>query len=274
MTARLAGGSLAFGVWLLLASAAAGAITLVTVAQEIEFGKRANRQLRTEIREFRDPSTVAYVRGIGRRLARSAAGPEYPYSFAIADYRELNAFALPGGPVWLHRGVLHATASESQLAAVVAHEIAHIAQRHAASRLTSATFANMGLGLLGAMLGNIGGATTARGAASLMASGIFLEFSRDDEQEADRVGLAMMMRAGWDGRGMAELFEILRRQQASDPSSVETFFSSHPPPSDRIARLRSVTATAARGRRDSPQFRSIKGRLLKMRPPRSMPSRG
>src|SRR5215207_9941635 len=130
------------------------AITLVSVSQEIDIGKQADRQVRRQLREFRDPEAVAYVRDIGRRLARAAPGPEYPYSFSVADYREVNAFALPGGPVWIHRGVLHVATSESQVASVVAHEIAHIAQRHAASRLSTAMVENMGLGLLGAMLGN------------------------------------------------------------------------------------------------------------------------
>jgi predicted Zn-dependent protease len=262
---------LVFGLWSLVAVAGVGAITLITVEQEIEVGKRADQQVRKQLHELRDAETTAYVRDIGRRLAKVSGGPAYPYSFAVADYRELNAFALPGGPVWIHRGVLHAATSESQVASVLAHEIAHIARRHAASRLTSAMLTNMGLGLLGAMLGNSGGATAAQNAAGLMANGMFLKFSRDDERDADRAGLTMMMRAGWDGRGMVELFEILRREQKRDPLSVETFFSSHPSPGDRIEGLRAATAQAARGRRDSQQFQLIKARLLKMPPPRALP---
>jgi predicted Zn-dependent protease len=247
------------------------AITLVTVDQEVEIGKQANRKVRAEMKELRDAETLAYVRDLGRRLAREAPGPKYPYTFSVTDYREINAFALPGGPVWIQRGVLHAAANEAQVAGVIAHEIAHIAQRHAANRLTAATLTNMGLGLLGAMLGNTGGASAARGAAGMMASGMFLKFSRDDEKEADRVGLAMLTKAGWDGRGMVELFEILRRESKRDPASVEVFFSTHPPPQDRIADLQTAIARTRRGRRDSQQFQRIKARLLKMTPPRPMP---
>ena len=268
---KFRGPSLAVAFWSVLLGAGVSAINLVTVPQEIEIGKEANQQVRKRMRELRDAETVAYVQGIGRRLARHAGGPEYPYSFAVADYRELNAFALPGGPVWVHRGVLHASTNESQVAGVMAHEIAHIAQRHAASRLTAATLTNMGLGLLGAMLGNSGGATAAQGAAGLMANGMFLKFSRDDEREADRAGMAMMARAGWDGRGMVELFETLRREQARDPGSVEAFFSSHPPPRDRIDALRATVAKSKGGRRDSPQFRAIKARLRTLPPPLRLP---
>ena len=120
-----------------LSVATAGAqFTLVSVEQEIEIGQQANAQVRREVPELRDAQVIAYIRGIGQRLARQASGPKYPYSFSVADYREINAFALPGGPVWIHRGVMHAATNESQVAGVLAHEIAHIAQRHAADQLT------------------------------------------------------------------------------------------------------------------------------------------
>ena len=249
------------------------AISLVSVSQEIEIGKQANAQIRAQVPELRDPATLEYVRSIGRRLVAQAEGPKYPYTFSVADYREINAFALPGGPVWIHRGILHAATNESQVAGVMAHEIAHISERHAADQLTKATMANWGLGVLGALLGNDGGATAAKLAAGLLANGIFLKFNRDDEQEADRAGLRMLTRAGWDGRGMVELFEILRREQKRDPMRVETFFSTHPSPQDRISRLKRDVAGGRSARRDSRQFQSIKARLLRMPPPRAMKTR-
>ena len=247
------------------------AITLVTVNQEIDIGRQANQEVRSKLRELKDPEVTAWLRDVGQRLVKSAPGEKYPYSFSVADYRELNAFALPGGPVWIHRGVLQAAATESQAASVVAHEIAHIAERHAASRLSAAMVTRMGLGLLGAMLGNSGGAVAAQGAASLMANGMFLKFSRDDERAADRVGLAMMRRAGWDGRGMVELFETLRRQAERDPDSVEVFFSSHPSPQNRIADLRAALPRANQGRRDSQRFQQIRRRLHQLPAARALP---
>lgn len=247
------------------------AITLVSVQDEIDIGRQANAQVRKQVPEVRDGETVAYIRGLGQRLARQAPGPKYPYSFSAADYREINAFALPGGPVWIHRGVLHSATNESQLAGVLAHEVAHIAQRHAAGQLTKATVANWGLGLLGAVLGNSGGAGAAQLAAGFLTNGIFLKFSRDDEREADRVGVQIMRRAGWDARGMVELFDILRRESSRDPGSVEAFFSSHPPPQDRIARLQAEVTKQPGGTRDSRPFQTIKARLLRMPAPREMP---
>jgi predicted Zn-dependent protease len=100
---------------------------------------------------------------------------------------------------------------------------------------------------------------------------VFLKFSRDDEQEADRVGLQIMTKAGWDPHGMIELFDILRRESGRDPGAVETFLSTHPSPQDRKAQLVAL-AGRPRGVRDSAEFRAAKARVLKLPPPRRMPS--
>jgi predicted Zn-dependent protease len=248
------------------------AISLVSGEQEIEIGKQAHAHVRKQVRELRDAETAAYVRSIGQRLVPHAGGAKYPYTFSVADDRQLNAFALPGGPVWIHRGILQAARNESQLAGVMAHEIAHVSQRHAADQLTKVTVANWGLGLLGAVLGNDGGATAARIAAGFLANGVFLKFGRDDEREAARVGMQMVTRAGWDPRGMVELFAILRQEQKRDPGGVKTFFSTHPSPQDRIDRLAADVARHRGGRRDSARFQAVKARLQKMPPASKTPS--
>ena len=244
-------------------------VRLISVEDEISLGRQSQQEVRRQVPELQDRDVKTYVAGVGSRLARRAGGPRYPYSFTVANYREINAFALPGGPVWVHRGAIAAAANEAQLAAVLAHEIAHISQRHAADQLSKSVMAQLGLGLLGAVLGNGSGASAAQMAAGMLANGVFLKFSRDDEREADQVGLRMMQRAGWDGRGMLELFEILQREASRNPSQVEMFFSSHPSPQDRIGRLRAEVR--GNGTRDTQQFRTNKARLLKMPAPRAMP---
>jgi predicted Zn-dependent protease len=255
-----------------LAFALAG-ITLISVPQEIEIGREENAQVRKQTAELRDPRVTPYVTRIGQRLAKAAPGAKYPYSFQVADYREINAFSLPGGPVWINRGVLQAATNESQVAGVLAHEIAHIAQRHAADQLTKTLLAKWSLGMLGAMLGNTGGAGTAQIAGALVTNGVFLKFSRDDESEADRVGLQIMTKAGWDARGMIELFEVLRRESNRDPGAVEVFFSTHPSPQDRIAQLTAAAARRHGGIHDTAEFRAMKARVLKLPAPRKMPVR-
>ena len=248
---------------IILLSTSVGAMQLISVADEIAIGKQAQAQVRKKTPQVKDAAVQAYIARIGRRLAAHASSPStrYPYSFAVADYREINAFALPGGPVWLNRGAMQAAGTESQLAGVLAHEIAHISQRHAAQQLSNAMVTNLGLSLLGALLGNAGGATAANIAARYVASGAFLKFSRDDEQEADRVGAGIMARAGWDPHGMIELMASIREQEKRDPSSVEIFFSNHPSPKDRVVELARIVPRRRAGRRDSAEFQSIRARL-------------
>jgi predicted Zn-dependent protease len=125
---------------------------------------------------------------------------------------------------------------------------------------------NLGLSLMGALLGNAGGAGAANIAARYVAGGAFLKFSRDDEQEADRVGAAIMARAGWDPHGMIELLDTIREQQKRDPGLVETFFSNHPSPQDRVEKLARVVPKRRAGTRDSVGFQSIRSRLRREPP--------
>jgi beta-barrel assembly-enhancing protease len=259
-------------VTLLASTAASAQFRLISVEQEIDMGRRVDAEVRREMPVLKDEEVTAYVRSLGRRLAQHAPGPKYPYRVSVVDYREINAFALPGGPIWVHRGLMHAASNESQVAGVLAHEVAHIAQRHSADQLTKATMANWSLGVLGAFLGNSVGAGAAQMAAGFVTNGVFLKFSRDDEREADQVGLQIMRRAGWNPRGMVELFEVLRREARRDPGSVEGFFSSHPPPQDRINDLQGQIGRNPSGRRDSPDFQATKARLLRMPPPRALPN--
>lgn len=235
---------------------------------EISLGRRSQQEVRKQVPELADREVRAYVTSVGRRLVQRAGGPKYPYSFTVANYREINAFALPGGPVWIHRGTIAAARNEAQLAAVLAHEIAHISQRHAADQITKSLVANGFIGLLGAMLGNDRSAQAAQVGARVLAGGYMLKFSRDDEREADDVGAAIMRRAGWDQREMITFMETLRKVQGRDPASLETFLSSHPAPAERAKRLRGTLRSG--GTKDSARFRQIRARLARLPAARSM----
>jgi predicted Zn-dependent protease len=247
----------------------AGAFSLISVDQEVEIGRQAQAEVREQIPEVRDRVVTAYVQNLGRRIAAHADGPRYPYSFSVANARDINAFALPGGPVWVHRGAILAAQNEAQLAAIISHEIAHIANRHAADRLSKSMATSVGLTLLDALLGNSRRAQVAEIGALVAANATMAKFSRDDEREADEKGMLYMQRAGFDPRGMPELMRLLQAQQRRDPNSVELFFASHPSPADRLARLEGSAARMSNGRRDSRAFQNAQDRAGDLGP---MPS--
>jgi predicted Zn-dependent protease len=243
------------------ATSATAGLQLVSVNDEIRVGRQAQQQVRQQLPALGDREVNRYIDALGSRIARQADGPRYPYTFDVANRRDINAFALPGGPVWVHRGLIDAAQNEAQLAGVVAHEVAHIANRHAAEQMTKGTFANVGLGLLGAFLGDGRGAQIAQIGAGLAANATMMKFSRDHEREADLRALRYMKNAGYDPRGMVEFLQVLRARQGRDPGSVRTFFSSHPAPAERIRRLQQEAARLAGGRRDSQSFRNVQARL-------------
>jgi beta-barrel assembly-enhancing protease len=265
--ARRTGASLLF---VLALGSGAAAFTLVSVQQEVELGQQAQAEINKQMPVLGDAQLDRYIDSIGARLAAQAPGPKYPYSFGVVNYKELNAFALPGGPIYVHRGTIAAARTEAQLAGVMAHEVAHIAQRHAAKQISKGVVANGLLGLLGAVLDDGKGEAAARIGASVVAQSVFMKFSRDDEREADRVGAEIMDRAGWDPHGMAEFMQILQQEQQRRPSSVETFFSSHPSPAGRVRDLQGMVSGRS-GRRDSEEFQAIKSRLNSLPAPRTMP---
>jgi predicted Zn-dependent protease len=258
-----------------LASGSVAAYQLVSVQEEIRIGREAQQEIRRQTPEVGDPLVREYVQTLGAALVGHADGADYPYTFSTADYRELNAFALPGGPVWINRGILDAATTEAQVAGVLAHEIAHIAERHSARQITKGTVANGLLGLLGAMIGDNGaGAAAARVAAGLTANSFMLKFSRDDERDADRQGVQILRGAGYDTRGLIEFMQVLDAQQGRAPGSVAQFLSTHPAPASRVRDLEQlVAASPGGGRRDSAAFGALKRRLAQLPAARQMPTR-
>jgi predicted Zn-dependent protease len=201
--------------------------------QDYEIGRQsalvANRQLPTY--------TDARVTRIGRRLVAAAPGTRFPYEFRVVNSSSINAFALPGGFIYINRGALSAARSENEIAAVLAHEIAHVSLRHGTNQASKAYLAQAGLGLLGGLLGNRG--QSGLGQVIGMVGGfglntLFLKYSRSAETQADLLGAQMMRRAGYDPRGMISFLQTIQRHAGG--RAVE-FLSDHPNPENRIARL-------------------------------------
>jgi beta-barrel assembly-enhancing protease len=214
---------------------------LFSVEQDIEIGRQSAAQAERQLPVLRDARLEKYLNALARELVAQAPGARYPYRVRAVDSSEINAFTFPGGFLYINRGLIDATRNESELAGVLSHEIAHVALRHGTHQASKAYAAQAGLGILGGLLG--GGGNRGRGQiieaiGGLGLNAVFLKFSRSAEHEADLVGIRMMSRAGYDPEAMASFFELLKQQAARDPGRLEEFFSSHPAPVDRAARMR------------------------------------
>jgi predicted Zn-dependent protease len=223
-----------------MSAAPAAAVNLFSVQQDVQAGRQAASQVERQMPILRDSQATGYVNAIVRRLAAHAPGPEFPYQVKIVNSKEINAFALPGGYLYVNRGLINAVRTEGELAGVLAHEIAHVAERHGTEQATKAYGAQAALPILGRILG---GRDRRMGLpeqiiGSLGVNAAFMKFSRNAEHEADRVGAEMMARAGYDPMEMASFFDVLQAKRRSNPNAVSQFFSSHPQPADRSARIR------------------------------------
>jgi Zn-dependent protease with chaperone function len=236
---------------------------LFSVQQDVEIGKQASIEAEQQLPMLNDRVTNQYLSRIIQRLAAQAPGANYPYSIKAVNATEINAFSLPGGPMYVNRGLITTARSEAELAGVLAHEMAHVALRHGTNQASKAYLAQAGLGILGGLLGSKNSTSkivNAVGGFGLNAA--FMKFSRDDEYQADATGAEMMAKAGYNPVAMADFFAVLRQEQGRDPSKLERFFASHPPPANRETRIRTLAANLGQTQtREVGGLASIQSRL-------------
>lgn len=208
---------------------------LLSAGDELALGKQTDPEIIKSYGHYDDAALNAYVSDIGKRIGALSHQPELDYSFKVLDSPVVNAFAVPGGFVYLTRGILAYFNDEAELAGVIGHEIGHIAARHSAQQYSRVQAAQLGLGL-GAMLSK-----TFRKYAGLAEAGmslLFLSYSRDNERQADDLGVLYSSKAGYDAREMANMFVTLERLKPSDGrDGLPAWFSTHPNPPDRIAAI-------------------------------------
>ncbi len=237
---------------------------LFSVAQDVELGRQSAVEAEKQLVLMNDPATNRYLNRVVQRLAAVAPGARYPYTIKLVNAAQINAFALPGGPMYVNSGLLRAARSEAELAGVLAHEMAHVALRHGTSQASSAYLAKGGLSILGGLLGS------RQGSASSIVNAIggiglntaFLSFGRNAEYQADATGADIMARAGYNPQAMADFFDVLRAEQGRDPSKVEQFFSDHPGTAERAARIRQLASTAkVRSMAEVGGFASVKSAM-------------
>jgi len=236
---------------------------LFTPEQDIEVGRHSAVEIEGQLPLVEDERTAAYVNALGARLAAHAPGYGFPYKFVVVDAREVNAFALPGGYVFVNAGAIAAARNEGELAGVLAHEISHVALRHGTTQATKSYLTRIGLGLLGAVTGGpeteLGRLVGSFGVTS--ASAISLKFGRAAETEADIEGARLMAEAGYDPRDMAAFFQNLAARTGPRTGDM---LGDHPDPADRAARIAAAVGSLPRAGgplNDSEEFRRVKSRL-------------
>ena len=207
-------------------------LTLVSEAQEISMGQEAAKSAAEEMGVYPEPALQEYVSGIGMAMAKASERPGLPWSFTVIDDAAVNAFALPGGPVFITRGILGHMNSEGQMASVLGHEIGHITARHSVRQISRAQLAQ--IGLIGATIAR----PELQGVGDLGSQGLgllFLRFGRDAETEADMLGFQYMTRQRYDPTEMAEMFRTLDRTGGEERRTPQ-WLSTHPDPGNRVVR--------------------------------------
>jgi predicted Zn-dependent protease len=220
-------------------------LSLMSEEQELAIGQQQDAEIRKEMGVYSDRRVQEYVTDVGLRLAQVSERPNLPWHFTVVDVPAINAFALPGGYIYITRGIMPFLQDESQLAGVLGHEIGHVTARHASEQYSRSTGAQLGL-----VLGSIfvpGGA----GLAQLGGSGLgllFLKYSRDDEAQADGLGVRYAARAGWDPSGVPLMLNTLGRiEETSDDRGVPNWMATHPAADDRVQRVQSAVRDAEAG---------------------------
>jgi predicted Zn-dependent protease len=236
-----------------------------SVADDVKVGQQVAAEVEQQMPVLRDSVSTNYVEEVGSRLVAAIPPefqhPEFRYYFRIVNASDINAFALPGGPMYVNRGMIEAARTEGEMAGVMAHELAHVALRHGTAQATKAQKYSILAGVAGIAGAILGGPAVGQiGQAAVGA--YFLKFSREYETEADILGAQIMARAGYDPRDLANMFQTIERN--SSGSGAPEFLSSHPSPANRYARINQEAAmlrVQPRYGQNDGEFRQIQARL-------------
>lgn len=211
-----------------------GGFNLVSVEEEKQLGDKFAVEIEKQHKVVTDPEVQEYINRVGKRLLTGVRQVDFPYSFKVVDDKSINAFAAPGGHTYVHTGLIKAADSESELAAVMAHEINHVVARHSTRQMTQQYGYQLVTSIL---LGNQGPLTQI--AAELAGTAGQMYYSRDMEHQADVLGVETMYKAGYNPQAMVTFFRKLEAQGQRDPGKIAQFFSSHPLTKDRIENIQS-----------------------------------
>lgn len=244
-----------------------GGFNQYSVEDEIAIGRQAAAEVDRRLPVLESSHPISrYVQQLGERMIVHAPGHEYPYTFRVVNQKEINAFALPGGPIYFNAGLIQA-ADEAELAGVMGHEISHVAMRHSTRQASKQMLAQLPIAILGGVLGQGATSQLAQLGISFAAGSVFLKYSRDAETEADIVGSQIMYDSGFDPQAMVSFFSKLEQKAGSDRGPQ--FLNSHPNPGNRAQNVANVVAKFPAkefSRHDSAAFTETKKLVAELKP--------
>jgi len=244
-------------------------VNIFSPKQDIEMGRQSAREAERQLQILNDQQATSYIDSLGRQLASNAPGEKYPYQFKIVNDTAINAFALPGGFVYVNRGAIEAADNEAQIAGVIAHEIGHVVLRHGTNQVSKAYLAKAPLAIVGGVLGGNAAGAVMGSLGGFGLNSLFLHYSREAETQADLMGTQILHDSGYDPKAMVDFFEKI--QNASKGSTAQ-FFSDHPNPENRISNVQKeivkLNGALPDPKTDSPEFQTVKDLLAGMPAPR------
>ena len=253
-----------------LAFAAGASGCAISTQQEVQMGTEYAQQINSQLPIVKDPEVQRYINVLGDSIAKLADDRSLDWQFFVVNANEVNAFAVPGGYVYVNRGLIERAQRLDQLAGVLGHEIGHVTRRHSVQQMEKAQGANVGV-TLACVLTSVCNNQAAGALINVGGSALFAKFSRDDEAEADAEGVKNVVRAGIDPRGIPEMFQILLDERNRSPGAVDSWFATHPLEEDRIqatqAQIAKISPAILNGLiKDSQGFQSFKSRIRSLPP--------
>ena len=266
------------GLTLAIALAAYGAdnrtklkpgINIFSPKTDIEMGRKSAMAAERQLQILNDPQVTNYIDSLGKQLAANAPGEKYPYQFKVVNDSAINAFALPGGFVYVNRGAIEAADNEAQIAGVIAHEIGHVVLRHGTNQVSKAYLTKAPFAIAGGVLGGNAAGAVMGSLGGFGLNSLFLHYSREAETQADLMGTQIIHDSGYEPKAMVDFFEKL---QILSKGSTAQFFSDHPNPENRISNVQKeivkLNGALHDPKIDSPEFHTVKDLLAGMPPPR------
>ncbi len=232
-----------------------GNFNLISIEEEWQLGNQLAQDVARQMPVERD----AYVTALGQKIVAQTPMANLPWNFYIVRNDEINAFAIPGGHVYIHSGLIKAGSNASELAGVMAHEISHVVARHSTEQISR----QYGLSVLAGIVLGQNPAVYQQLLAQILAGGALARFSREAEREADDLGVRFMNQAGYNPDGMVTMFEKLLAREKSQPGAVDKFFSTHPLTASRIKDVQNEIAKLPQKatRADEQEFHALKSRI-------------